>query len=153
MPKKSVQLSGIVVAQSAISSIDPDEGILMYRGYDIGDLAERSTYEETALLLLDGDAPSSEALGARCRVGPGAAEGGVRIVLLEPETEGRLSATLARHGEGWVATWVAAPIPPPSAVAQLSGARTGPFGEERLVLGGPVSGPHRLVVEAVPSRA
>jgi citrate synthase len=64
VPKKSVQLSGIVVAQSAISSIDPDEGVLMYRGYDIGDLAERSTYEETALLLLDGDAPSSAALEA-----------------------------------------------------------------------------------------
>ena len=64
MPKKSVQLSGIVVAESAISSIDPDEGILMYRGYDIGDLAERSTYEETALLLLEGDAPTPEALDA-----------------------------------------------------------------------------------------
>jgi hypothetical protein len=98
------------------------------------------------------DAPSSEALGARCLVGSGAAEGGVRIVLLEPETEGRLSATLARHGEGWVATWVAAPIASPSTVAQLSGARPGPFGEERLVLGGLVTGPHRLVVEAVPSR-
>ena len=36
----------------------------MYRGYDIADLAEHSTYEETALLLLDGDAPSSEALAA-----------------------------------------------------------------------------------------
>ena len=36
----------------------------MYRGYDIGDLAERSTYEETALLLLEGDAPSAEALDA-----------------------------------------------------------------------------------------
>ena len=64
MPKKSVQLSGVVVAESAISSIDPDEGVLMYRGYDIGDLAERSTYEETALLLLDGNAPSAEALDA-----------------------------------------------------------------------------------------
>jgi citrate synthase len=64
MPKKSVQLSGVVVAESAISSIDPDEGVLMYRGYDIGDLAERSTYEETALLLLDGDAPSAAALDA-----------------------------------------------------------------------------------------
>jgi citrate synthase len=64
VPKKSVQLSGIVVAESAISSIDPDEGVLMYRGYDIGDLADRSTYEETALLLLDGDAPSAEALDA-----------------------------------------------------------------------------------------
>jgi citrate synthase len=62
--KKSVQLSGIVVAESAISSIDPDEGVLMYRGYDIADLAEHSTYEETALLLLDGELPSSERLGA-----------------------------------------------------------------------------------------
>src|SRR6266480_4906475 len=62
--KKSVQLSGIVVAESAISSIDPDEGVLMYRGYDIADLAEHSTYEETALLLLDGELPSSDALSA-----------------------------------------------------------------------------------------
>jgi hypothetical protein len=101
------------------------------------------------------DAPSSEVLGARCRVGSGASDGGVRIVLLEPATEGRLSATLARHGEGWVATWVAAPtVPtvPPSPAAQLSGARPGPFGEERLVLGGSVTGPHRLVLKAVPSR-
>lgn len=64
MSKKSVQLSGVVVAESAICSIDPDEGVLMYRGYDIADLAERSSYEETALLLLEGDAPSAEALEA-----------------------------------------------------------------------------------------
>ena len=62
--KKSVQLSGIVVAESAICSIDPDEGVLMYRGYDIADLAEHSTYEETALLLLDGELPSSDALAS-----------------------------------------------------------------------------------------
>ncbi|TML39391.1 MAG: citrate/2-methylcitrate synthase [Actinobacteria bacterium] len=62
--KKSVQLSGVVVAESAICSIDPDEGVLMYRGYDIADLAEDSTYEETALLLLDGELPSSDALAA-----------------------------------------------------------------------------------------
>ena len=64
MSKKSVQLSGVVVAETAICSIDPDEGVLAYRGYDIADLAEHSTYEETALLLLDGEAPSSEALAA-----------------------------------------------------------------------------------------
>ena len=62
--KKSVQLSGVVVAESAICSIDPDEGVLMYRGYDIADLAEHSTYEETALLLLDGELPSSDALAS-----------------------------------------------------------------------------------------
>jgi citrate synthase len=64
MAKKSVQLSGVVVAESAICSIDPDAGVLMYRGYDIAELAEHSTYEETALLLLDGELPSSEALAA-----------------------------------------------------------------------------------------
>jgi 2-methylcitrate synthase len=64
MPKKSVQLSGIVVAESAICSIDPEEGLLMYRGYDIADLAEHSTYEEVAYLLLEGELPSSSELGA-----------------------------------------------------------------------------------------
>jgi citrate synthase len=57
--KKSVQLSGIVVAESSVSSIDPDAGVLMYRGYDIADLAEHSTYEETAYLLLHEELPDS----------------------------------------------------------------------------------------------
>ena len=60
--KKSVQLSGIVVAQSSICSIDPDEGVLMYRGYDIADLAEHASYEETAYLLLHGELGSGPEL-------------------------------------------------------------------------------------------
>jgi 2-methylcitrate synthase len=63
-PKKSVQLSGVVVAQSSVSSIDPDLGILMYRGYDIADLAEHSTYEEVAYLLLHGELPGQAELDA-----------------------------------------------------------------------------------------
>jgi citrate synthase len=51
--KKSVQLSGVVVAESAVSSIDPDAGILMYRGYDIADLS--------AYLLLHGELPDAAA--------------------------------------------------------------------------------------------
>ncbi|HEY8646852.1 MAG TPA: citrate/2-methylcitrate synthase, partial [Gaiellaceae bacterium] len=66
--KKSVQLSGVVVAESAVSSIDPDAGVLMYRGYDIADLAEHSTYEETAYLLLYGELPDEAALEAFKRV-------------------------------------------------------------------------------------
>jgi 2-methylcitrate synthase len=62
--KKSVQLSGVAVAQSSICSIDPDEGVLMYRGYDIADLAEHATYEETAYLLLEGELPDVAALEA-----------------------------------------------------------------------------------------
>ena len=64
MAKKSVQLSGIAVAETGLSSIDAERGILMYRGYDIADLAEHATYEEVAYLLLEGDLPSPDQLEA-----------------------------------------------------------------------------------------
>ncbi len=87
--KKSVQLSGVVVAESAVSSIDPDAGVLIYRGYDIADLAEHSTYEETAYLLLHGELPSSEALEAFTR------ELAAREL---PEATAELDRPLCRHG-------------------------------------------------------
>jgi citrate synthase len=62
MPKKSVQLSGVVVAQTELCSIDAERGILRYRGYDIADLAEHASYEEVAYLLLEGELPTSEQL-------------------------------------------------------------------------------------------
>ncbi|HWG57170.1 MAG TPA: citrate/2-methylcitrate synthase [Gaiellaceae bacterium] len=65
-PKKSVALSGVAVADTSICSIDPDEGVLMYRGYDIAELAEHSTYEEVAYLLLEGDVPSPDELEGFC---------------------------------------------------------------------------------------
>jgi citrate synthase len=43
--------------RSAISFIDGDKGILRYRGYPIEELAERSTFLETAYLLLSGELP------------------------------------------------------------------------------------------------
>ena len=57
-------------------------------------------------------APDCVHLGARCRVGRLAdrpRDGATLVVLLEPSTEGRLAATLARHGEGWCATWLDVP--------------------------------------------
>ncbi len=51
-------LAGVPATKSNISSIDGEKGILAYRGYDITELAEKSTFEETALLLLDGRLPS-----------------------------------------------------------------------------------------------
>jgi citrate synthase len=62
--KKSVELSGVVVAQSSISSIDADEGVLMYRGYSIEELAEHSTYEDVCWLLLHGELPTPEPFAA-----------------------------------------------------------------------------------------
>src|SRR6516165_3605644 len=47
---------------SRITFIDGDAGILRYRGYPIEDLAEKSTYLETAYLLLHGELPTSAQL-------------------------------------------------------------------------------------------
>jgi len=48
--------------RSAISFIDGDQGILRYRGYPIEQLAEKSTFLETAFLLLQGELPSAAEL-------------------------------------------------------------------------------------------
>ncbi|MCC6222684.1 MAG: citrate synthase [Thermoleophilia bacterium] len=57
-------LEGIVVARSELCSIDGQQGILSFRGYDIHELARHATYEEVAYLLLRGELPSSAALAA-----------------------------------------------------------------------------------------
>jgi citrate synthase len=44
--------------QSKITFIDGDKGILRYRGYPIEELAEKSTYLETAYLILYGELPT-----------------------------------------------------------------------------------------------
>jgi citrate synthase len=51
-------LEGIVAANSGICFIDGDAGVLAYRGIDIHELAERSTFEETTYLLWNGRLPS-----------------------------------------------------------------------------------------------
>jgi citrate synthase len=50
--------------RSAITYIDGDKGILEYRGYPIEQLAEQSTYLETAWLLLNGELPTKDELAA-----------------------------------------------------------------------------------------
>jgi citrate synthase len=48
--------------ESAITYIDGDEGILLYRGYPIDQLAEQSTFLEVAYLLLNGELPNEKEL-------------------------------------------------------------------------------------------
>ncbi|HWZ29022.1 MAG TPA: citrate synthase [Gemmatimonadales bacterium] len=48
--------------RSAITFIDGDKGILRYRGYPIDQLAEKSSFLETAYLLLNGELPSKAEL-------------------------------------------------------------------------------------------
>ena len=55
-------LDGIYVKESKICFIDGKNSKLFYRGYNIDELAETSTYEETAYLLLHGKLPTKNDL-------------------------------------------------------------------------------------------
>ena len=55
-------LDGVIATESSISNIDGKKGILSYRGYSIEELAEKSTFEETAYLLLTGELPTKSEL-------------------------------------------------------------------------------------------
>src|SRR5580698_4931495 len=55
-------LEGVVAASSGICWIDGDAGVLSYRGIDIHELAEHSTFEETTYLLWNGHLPNRASL-------------------------------------------------------------------------------------------
>ena len=99
------------------------------------DRAEDEVRNAVGVDLRFGVAERSRILGARCR--KAATPEGDWIVVLEPDTEGRLAAFLARHGEGWAATWEA---------GVATGAVPGPLGPELLAPDQPVRGPFRLIV-------
>ncbi|WP_130752702.1 citrate synthase [Sphingobium xenophagum] len=48
--------------ESGLTYIDGDEGVLLHRGYPIGQLAEASSFMEVSYLLLNGELPSSQEL-------------------------------------------------------------------------------------------
>ncbi|NJM17522.1 MAG: citrate synthase [Richelia sp. RM2_1_2] len=55
-------LDGVPAAQSSISHVDGQKGILEYRGIRIEELAKKSTFLETAYLLIWGELPNKEEL-------------------------------------------------------------------------------------------
>ena len=62
METKNIGLRGIEVADTRISNIDGEKGRLIYRGFDILDLTENSTFEETSYLLLYDKLPTKQEL-------------------------------------------------------------------------------------------
>jgi len=52
----------VAATKSAISFIDGEKGLLSYRGYSLETLAENSSFEETTLLLLQGELPTASEL-------------------------------------------------------------------------------------------
>ena len=61
-------LKGVVAADTQICDVDGDLGKLIYRGYNIHELAKSSSFEETAYLLFKGELPTSQQLADFNRV-------------------------------------------------------------------------------------
>src|SRR5512143_382747 len=59
---KNIGLRGVTVADTKISHVDGENGILIYRGYRIEELAQSSTFEETAYLLHHNELPTENEL-------------------------------------------------------------------------------------------
>ncbi len=59
-PAQKAGLEGVVAGDTAICNVEQDA--LIYRGYEIHDLAENASFEEVAYLLLEGDKPNAEQL-------------------------------------------------------------------------------------------
>ncbi len=55
-------LAGVVVGQTAISTVESAGNGLFYRGYSISDLAEHASFEEVAYLLIHGELPNKKQL-------------------------------------------------------------------------------------------
>jgi citrate synthase len=65
-PSYSVGLEGVIAGETSISRVDPQAG-LIYRGYDIQDLAIHTSFEEIVWLLLQGEVPSMRELATLSR--------------------------------------------------------------------------------------
>ncbi len=61
-PIRRIGLENVIVADTELSHIDGEKPELLYRGIDARELAEKSSYEETAYLLWNGELPTREEL-------------------------------------------------------------------------------------------
>ncbi len=61
-PKLVAGLEGVLALETELSFIDGKEGVLVYRGYEIADLAKNASFEEVAFLLWKGELPNQSQL-------------------------------------------------------------------------------------------
>src|SRR5437867_1550218 len=62
-PAYSPGLEGVIAGETSICWVDPNAGLL-YRGYDVHDLASHASFEEVVWLLLHGELPTMSELAA-----------------------------------------------------------------------------------------
>src|SRR5215212_3082677 len=59
-------LEGVVAGETSICWVDPNAGLL-YRGYDIHEMADQASFEEISWLFLYGELPTREQLADFCK--------------------------------------------------------------------------------------
>ena len=160
---EAAALARLAAARASLDALDapdaPGRLTVVARGYATLDLDEAQTNATRSITHHEvRSAADDTLLGARCRIV--VTVDGPWIVLLEPSTEGRLAASLARHGPGPVVEYLAPAAPGEEAVAAAARARIplsppagGPLGKERLVLGNPAWGPHLILLDEPPAGA
>jgi hypothetical protein len=159
-PRPEASLNGAAAIAKALPIVERVAGGDARRvtGWATVDIDRAVLDAAAGAVIRSRDVSDDPLLGARCRlVSVGARERDV--ILLEPATEGRIAASLARFGEGLVALYL---LVPPKRFADLteeliragvvlSAQASGPFGRERLVAGGPAWGAHLLIGEDGPN--
>lgn len=96
-------LEGVIAGETAVSTI---AGGLSYRGYTIEDLAEHSTFEEVAYLILYGDLPNAEQLDAfHQRIGECAAIDDAIVAALRSIPPATPMMDVMRTGASLLAHW------------------------------------------------
>jgi hypothetical protein len=158
-------LNGAEAIAAALSIVDrvAGPGALRVTGWATVEL-DRAEQDLAAAFVASGpptsrDLPDDALLGARCRLVTFRV-GEREVLLLEPSTEGRIAASLARFGEGPIAIYVLAPKEQFGDMVRdarraglvLSAEAAGPFGRQRLVAGGPPWGAHLAVAESAGNR-
>jgi len=102
-PIYSPGLEGVIAGETAISTI---AGGLQYRGYLIDDLAEHSTFEEVAFLLVHGELPNADQLaGFRQRLNKAASIPTAMTEFLGQIPPGTAMMDIMRTGASALAHW------------------------------------------------
>lgn len=151
-PRPEESLNGAEAIASALRVVDKVVGPDARRVYGVATV-DADRMERDLKPMTSRDLPDDTQLGARSRLLTSA--GVLGVVLLEPITEGRIAASLARFDEGAVAVYVLVPVARFPGVTtdlraaglDLSGEASGPFGRQWLVAGGSAWGAHLLIAE------
>ena len=114
-------LDNVIALQSSVCRLSAEDGGLFYRGYDVRELGEQSSYEETAFLLIHGHLPTSVELrlfSAELRANQKLSSAGLRVLKAMPMTADPMAALRATLAVLAVEHAVKVPPSPEDALAQ-----------------------------------